>query len=186
MQASGAATSCLSSVVEAVRATLSLRLWLGPLLGLTQPSCLVQEPPRDVYADAAPYETVVDGSVSADAATGSNRDGGSADLADAGNELDASPFNPDATLTPPPPECDFRGRWLVTERLVASGIGIRQAVLAIARRRWLFRWALAIASARLSRSAWAAASRCARPPPRRSSWPMLPVCKTSRSPCATR
>jgi len=90
-------------------------------------ACLVADVPPDVYADASHYAAPADAAVEpvdADAAD------------DAGDparpENDAgggASTEPDAGAQPPNPSCDMSGRWLITERLVATGLGIQQATL---------------------------------------------------------
>lgn len=103
-----------------LRSCLALLYWL-------QSGCIVDKMPPDIYADAGSLE-VPDGSSgdpsladAADAfAPGSDEDPepiGDAGAADAGGDL------------PPAPGCDLTGPWLITERLVATGLGAQQAAL---------------------------------------------------------
>jgi hypothetical protein len=107
------------------RPCASARAYLAALLAAIPSACLAPTVPPDIYADAASY------AASADAAAAPPGDAGTHDAAwglgvDAGDD----PFmSGDAAQLPPNPDCDFSGRWLVTERLVASGLGIQQASL---------------------------------------------------------
>ncbi|MFT3922194.1 MAG: hypothetical protein QM778_06640 [Myxococcales bacterium] len=86
------------------------------------------EVPPDRYADASSYDEPRDGAASApDAAGDAESDEGPAPEPDAG-DFDAG-MGGDAGAIPANPDCDFSGRWLITERLVASGLGIKQATL---------------------------------------------------------
>lgn len=88
--------------------------------------------PEDVYAGSFSYAVVTTadpdgGGGKAPAATGSD---GGVPLSNPGAQGEAEAGAPPVSSDEPPnPSCDFSGRWLVTERRVAVGLGVQQAGL---------------------------------------------------------
>jgi hypothetical protein len=109
-------------------ATRTFLAWASLAGLLPHAGCLVVEVPEDRYASDDSYDS--DESPSSEAPSN-----------DAGKEQPTGPAGPsdaaaspgpgfpaaDAALMPPNPDCDFSGRWIATERRVATGLGVKQA-----------------------------------------------------------
>ena len=104
------------------RFSSSARAGLAALAVATHGACLLADVPPDIYKDASAYAPEEDASTTEDVSDGFDGAAANEDAALA----DAEAVE-DAAQLPPNPDCDFSGRWLVTERLVATGIGIQQA-----------------------------------------------------------
>jgi hypothetical protein len=104
---------------------------LAILATLTAPACVTDSVPPDIYANSAASSTGSD----LEPSTGADSQPPAESNAAAPSELDPADLEDDAVIPPPsqtgagPGPCDLSGRWLITQRTVPVGLGVKQRAL---------------------------------------------------------
>lgn len=114
-------------MIHPTRALLGFLVFCSSL----QAACITDSVPADIYASAGPQKAPdTSGSMSPSTADPDDADGEEAPPTEEMEEMDGMEEDEPSGDAPPNSKCDLSGRWLITERLIATGLGVKQASVA--------------------------------------------------------